>query len=183
MASLLENVGTPSARRLGITLLEGALRRHPRSAVWDDTMWLKARIERASDQPEAAVATLQAILREREPSYLLGNYETAYYHRSQWELAGVLLDDLGRGEEGAAVLDELVASFAFSVFYDDALFRLASVRRELGDIELANEALERLVTERPESQLARRARGILDTGRDPGPLPAWSRPVAVEAAP
>jgi len=142
--------------------------------LWDDALYEKsqalARLKRFAEELDVH----RKILQSRTEAYLFGNYETTYYHRSQYRIAELLLGPLQQRSAGIAALRTFVEEFSYSRKYDDALYLLAVYLFEDGQQNEARRVLDRLVKERPESRYVRRVEALKKTGKDPGPSQPWS---------
>lgn len=161
---------------LAMSLLTYLTEHYPRSALWDNAMYAQANIHHTHGHYSEEIATLRRILLEREPSYILGNYETQFYHRCSWRIAQIYAEFLNQPESAMTELEYFVREFKYSKQYDDALFMLAILQRRSGQLNNSNASLNKLVSDRPNSRLVPRAKSVLLTGHDTGPTPPWSFP-------
>jgi tetratricopeptide (TPR) repeat protein len=139
----------------------------PDSALWDDAVYARSEVLHRLERYPEELDALRALLSHRRKGLLGGVSETAYYHRSQWRIAQVLHYDLGQLALAELALEHFVREYSFSSRFDDALYELAVVRLGRGSLRGAEEALERLALERPESRFNRHASLLLETGMDP----------------
>lgn len=161
---------------IAMSLLTYLTENYPRSALWDNAMYGQANILHTFGRYSDEIATLRRILLEREPSYILGNYETQFYHRCSWRIAQLYAEFLNNPAAAIHELEYFVREFQYSKRFDDALFMLAVLQRKIGHINDSNHTLNKLLTARPNSRLVERARLVLQTGSDTAPPPPWSFP-------
>lgn len=168
--------GTEADDRAALALLTDLTTVYPREALWDDALWLRADVQHRLALYEEELDSLTTLVRTREKPLFFGNYETLYYHRSQYRIALLLRDTLGDLPGAISAFEVFVREYPFSKMYDDALFQLAELYVRAGRGADAAALAERLARERPESRWVQRAKELARTGVDPGPAPPWTDP-------
>ncbi|MFH1277941.1 MAG: tetratricopeptide repeat protein [Candidatus Eisenbacteria bacterium] len=101
-------------------------RRCDRPSVRLDAAFLLARVQREEGNPDGAIATYDGILKDTK--------NVRETNRARFELASVLVDEMGEGERAIPVLEELLRADKYDGL-TDARFLLARGRLITGDFE------------------------------------------------
>ena len=173
---ILVERGTREDDLEALRLLDGLTKEFRRSGHWDDAVWMRADIEHRLGMYQQELADLTELVQTREKPLFFGNYETKYFHRTQYRIANLLRNELEDDLGAIAAFEVFVREYPFSKSYDDALFQLVELYLRTGQKPQAEATSARLTRERPESRFAARARVLAATGRDPGPPPTWTDP-------
>lgn len=104
-----------------------------RPSVRLDASFLLGRVQREDGDPDGAIATYGAIMGETK--------NVRETNRARFELASVLVDDLGDGARAIPVLEELLGAERYDRL-EDARFLLARARLITGDFEGARREYE-----------------------------------------
>jgi tetratricopeptide (TPR) repeat protein len=125
---------------------------YPRGALWDDALTGAARCEERLGRPQAAVATLERLLAEREHSLGLGSYERSRYAEARFHIAELYRDALGDPSRARAEFHRVASEHDTSLLGDDALFEAARLEERAGDQARACRTLRSLAERYPESR-------------------------------
>ncbi|MBX3182140.1 MAG: tetratricopeptide repeat protein [Polyangiaceae bacterium] len=127
---------------------------YPKGALWDDSLFHAAELKVELGQPREAIALLERMLREREPSSLSGSYERPRYGESQHRIAVLYRDALNQPMEAARAFRELRLGFPHHVLRDDAAWEEAKIHHARGDRRAACSAMRWLRDNDPKSRYA-----------------------------
>lgn len=127
---------------------------YPTGALWDDALWYAAKAEERLGRPKQAVAHLERMLKEREPSSLQGSYERPRYAAARYHIAELYRDALGDHARARREFHRVWSEHTTSLLRDDALWNEARLAREDGDEAKACSLLEQLVSKAADSRYA-----------------------------
>jgi len=127
---------------------------YPRGALWDDSLWHASELEERLGDYTAAVAHLERMLAEREPTGSPGSYERPRYDDAQFRIGVLFRDRIHDPERAIAAFLKLYRLHPNSVLRDDALWAAALVARSSGQRGQGCEILRTLVDDLPESRFA-----------------------------
>lgn len=125
---------------------------YPLGRFWDDALWKAADLEDRLNRPAEAIALLERMLREREPSSLNGTYHRPRMAAAQMRVGELYRDRLHDGAAARRAFRRVATDFSVSVFVDDALWSEARLARAAGDERSACQALDLLVDVRKDSR-------------------------------
>ncbi len=125
---------------------------YPHGALWDDALTGAARCEERLGRPDAAVATLERLLAEREHSVGIGSYERSRYAEARFHIAELYRDALGDPSRARAEFHRVASEHDTSLLGDDALFEAARLEGRAGDQARACATLRSLAERYPESR-------------------------------
>jgi TolA-binding protein len=137
------------------TYLEVARRYpYPEGALWDDALWYAAKVEERLGRPKQAVAHLERMLKEREPSSLQGSYERPRYAAARYHIAELYRDALGDHARARREFHRVWSEHTTSLLRDDALWNEARLAQQDGDQDEACSLLEQMVSKAADSRYA-----------------------------
>jgi TolA-binding protein len=125
---------------------------YPRGDVWDDALYEASVLEEKLGRPARAIAHLERMLAEREPSHLQGSYERPRYAQARFRIAELRRDRLNDAPAARREFRRVFAEHPTSPLRDDALWNEAVLARKSGDRAGACAALELLVEELKDSR-------------------------------
>jgi tetratricopeptide (TPR) repeat protein len=140
---------------------------YPDGAYWDDALWHGSELEQALGRPDKAVALLQRMLHEREPSHLQGSYEKPRYAQAQYRIAELYRDDLHDPRRAMDAFRKVFDDFPTTLLRDDALWQEALLARRQGDAVHACQTMEKLTSALKDSRYAPCARAVCPTAPAP----------------
>lgn len=133
---------------------------YPRGALWDDALYRAAELEARLGRPREAIALLERMLREHEPSSLQGSYTRSRFAQARFRIAELyrdaLHDDARARREFQRVWDESPTS----LLRDDALWHKARLEHAAGDRDDACSTLALLTRKAEHSRFAACARAL-----------------------
>lgn len=127
---------------------------YPNGALWDDALWYASLLEEKLGRPERAVAHLERMLAEREPSSLQGSYERPRYASARFRIAELYRDRLADDSRARREFHRVFTDHPTSPLRDDALWNEARLARKAGDRALTCSLTRRLVEDSPDSRFA-----------------------------
>ncbi len=133
---------------------------YPDGAYWDDALWHASELEQAAGRPGKAIALLQRMLHEREPSHLQGSYEKPRYAQAQYRIAELYRDGLDDPRRAMDAFRKVFDDFPTTLLRDDALWQEALLARRVGDGARACQAANKLASALPDSRYAPCARAV-----------------------
>jgi tetratricopeptide (TPR) repeat protein len=139
---------------------------YPRGALWDDALWRAAEIDEHLGNPRAAIAHLERMLREREPSHLQGSYERPRYAEAQFKIAELYRDKIKNLLRARRAFRKVSQEHTTSVLRDDALWQEALLAKKDGDARGACAPLRLLIADEPHSRYAACARLLCPALKD-----------------
>jgi tetratricopeptide (TPR) repeat protein len=162
---LLEKLGR-EAEALGAFLDTARRHPYPKGALWDDALFAASLLEEKLGHPDRAIAHLERMLREKEPSSLnQGSYQRPRYAAARYRVAELYRDRMADRPRAVREFRRVWDEHATSLLRDDALWQAARLEREQGHGEAACELLKRLVSDAPDSRFARCADALCPTLR------------------
>jgi len=125
---------------------------YPRGSLWDDSLFNASRLADAMGQPRTALAHLERMLAEQEPSHLAGIYERPRYAEARWRIAELYRDRLHDPGRARRAFHQVFTEHETTLLRDDALFNEALLARQMGDLPGACSVLRLLAKEQPDSR-------------------------------
>jgi tetratricopeptide (TPR) repeat protein len=125
---------------------------YPFGSLWDDALYRASEMEEKLGRYHEAIALLERMLKEREPSTAMGSYERPKYTPALMRIARLYEERLNDKERARAAYHRLYAEFAHSPLRDDALWREAQLFRAEGKDDAACDRLRTLVGDFPDSR-------------------------------
>ncbi len=122
---------------------------YPFGAYWDDALFHAAELDVELGNPRSAIAHLQRMLEQREPTRVHGSLERPRFGPARFLLAEIYRDELHDDRAARDSFLTLVDEHPTSLLRDDALWEAALLEREP---ERACTDLERLLREMPDSR-------------------------------
>lgn len=147
IARLHEHAGDVDGQRR--TLLRIAARGRFGSQLWDDALWRLSRLEGEAGDAGAEERWLRELLGAREPSRLIGSYESPHHDDAQLRL-GLLRAEAGDVPGALGILLDL-GERETSTLRDDALFEAARLELARGERSGACDLLRRVLAIRDAS--------------------------------
>lgn len=141
-------------------------RRYPRSSYTDDAAWRAAECYGRLGQTEMEYRTLEAMLDEREVSWIMADYESRYYVPALLRMAAIR-EKQGRLLDAVSVLHRFRDTYDLSLKRDDTGFDIVRLLVAAGRREEAAEMLRELKATYPESRFTRKAEALLAAGAAP----------------
>ncbi|HVR18671.1 MAG TPA: tetratricopeptide repeat protein [Polyangiaceae bacterium] len=152
-ARLLERAGSLGPAR--DAYIETATRHpYPEGALWDDALARAAELELRLERPLHAIALLERMLAEREPSTGLGSYERGRYAEARFRIAEIYRDRLADPRRARAEFRRVYEEHPTSLLRDDALWHEALVSLDDREPDAACAPLRLLVERLPDSRYA-----------------------------
>ncbi|MCC6898907.1 MAG: tetratricopeptide repeat protein [Polyangiaceae bacterium] len=162
-ARLLEKLGRDT-EALAAFLDAAARFPYPEGALWDDALHSASVLEEKLGRPDRAIAHLERMLREKEPSSLKqGSYERPRYAAARYRVAELYRDRIGDKARATREFRRVWDEHPTSLLKDDALWQAARIERERGRSEAACELLEVLRSDAPDSRFAACATALCPT--------------------
>ena len=125
---------------------------YPHGALWDDALFRASEMEEKLRRPRAAIAHLQEMLAEREPSHLQGSYQRPRFAAAQYRIATLYRDALGDPARAQREFVRVWAEHTTSILRDDALWQAAKLAHSASDDSKACDLLQTLKSDFPESR-------------------------------
>jgi TolA-binding protein len=125
---------------------------YPRGVYWDDALYRAADLDAELGAPADAVAVLERLLAEREPSFAQGSYERGRYADAQYRIGVLYRDALHDPPRARQAFERLWATHPTSRLRDDAAWNAARLAAASGDAEGACRDLRSLIAGYPESR-------------------------------
>lgn len=125
---------------------------YPQGAYWDDALWHASLIDEELGDYRAAIADLERMLREQEPSSLQGSYQRQRFGEARYRIAELCRDRLGDEERARRVFHQVWTDHPTSLRRDDALWNEAILAKKAHDGAAACRALELLASGMPDSR-------------------------------
>jgi outer membrane protein assembly factor BamD (BamD/ComL family) len=125
---------------------------YPKGALFDDALYHAADLEDRLGRPEAAIAHLERMLKERETTSLIGSYERPKYLPAAKRIAELYRDRLDDPRRARDSYWRIYREFTHSTSRDDALFEAALLSRKLGEASETCRALDQLGRTFPDSR-------------------------------
>lgn len=135
-------------------------RRFPRSSYTDDAAWKAADCYGRIGETEMEYRTLEAMLDEREVSWIMADYESRYYVPALLRMAAIR-EKQGRLLDAVAVLRRFRDTYDLSLKRDDTGFDIVRLLVAAGRRDEAFDMLAELQETYPESRFTRKAYGLL----------------------
>ena len=125
---------------------------YPTGAYWDDALWHASLLEEELGNPRAAIAHLERMLREQEPSSLQGSYQRKRFGDARYRIAELYRDRLGDERRARREFHRVWTEHPTNLQRDDALWNEAVLARKAGDTAATCDALELLAQGMPKSR-------------------------------
>lgn len=135
-------------------------RRFPRSSFTDDAAWRAAACYGRLGNTEMEYRTLEAMLDEREVSWIMANYESRYYGPSLFRMAAIR-EQQGRLLDAVAVLHRFRDTYDLSLKRDDTGFDIVRLLLAAGQRDQAEAMVTELRDTFPDSRFTRKAQALL----------------------
>lgn len=148
---------------------------YPRGALWDNALYHASILEESLGRPSEAIAHLERMLKEREPSHGIGSYERPLYSRAQFRIGRLYETRLGSNERAKAAYHRLYADMTTSRLRDDALWRESRILRKEGSQDEACKTLRVLLKNFPDSRYAACAKAECEAAGKESPCPTYLR--------
>jgi TolA-binding protein len=126
--------------------------RYPIGALWDDSLYRAAEIDQRLGRPRDALADLEAMLRQAEPSLLNGSYTRPRYPDATMFAARIYRDDLHDRAEARRMFHAAYANFPTWQLRDQALWLEAQLWKDDGKTDEECGVLEKLASDFPDSR-------------------------------
>jgi TolA-binding protein len=126
--------------------------RYPFGALWDDALYRASEMEEKLGRHREAIAVLERMLKEREPSVSMGSYERPKYTPALMRIAKLYQERLQDRTNARAAYHRLYTDFTHSPMRDDALWREAELWRSDGKNGEACDVLRTLAGDFPDSR-------------------------------
>jgi tetratricopeptide (TPR) repeat protein len=126
--------------------------RYPVGALWDDSLYRAAELDRRLGRPRDALADLDAMLRQAEPSLLNGSYTRPRYPDATMFAARIWRDDLHDKAEARKMFHAAYADFPTWQLRDQALWLEAELWKADGRTDEECGVLAKLASEFPDSR-------------------------------
>jgi TolA-binding protein len=139
--------------------------RFPRSSFTDDAAWRAAACYGRLGNTDMEYRTLEAMLDEREVSWIMADYESRYYVPALLRMA-VIREQQGRLLDAVAVLHRFRDTYDLSLKRDDTGFDIVRLLLAAGQRDEAAAMVTELRETFPDSRFTRRAQALL-TGEGP----------------
>lgn len=157
-ALILNNdLGSPEA---AVTLYLELARSHPDSPLFDDSLWLAAKIRRKQKRFADAILIYNRLLATREDAFGGASYLSEWMDDSQLAIAQIWLMDYKKPKRAQAEFRKVISGFDRSVLRDDAQFWIVLCEVERGRLKEAKSALRTLKRDYPDSRYVRRKAGL-----------------------
>lgn len=125
---------------------------YPSGALWDDSLWELSLIDEQLGDYRAAIAVLERMLAEQEPSGMNGSYERPRYAPARFRIAVLYRDRLRDAAAARRAFHAVWTHHPTSLLRDDALWNEALLAREAGDEAAACRVLGELGRGMPDSR-------------------------------
>jgi tetratricopeptide (TPR) repeat protein len=125
---------------------------YPRGAFWDDSLFRASLLDEKLGHVDLAIADLERMLLQREPSLFTGSYERPRYEPAMVRLCALYRDRVHDAARARECFHRLYTDFTTSELRDDALWEEARLYRESGDAGAACARLATLVHDFPDSR-------------------------------
>ncbi len=135
-------------------------RRFPRSSFTDDAAWRAAACYGRLGKPELEYGTLEAMLDEREVSWIMADYESRYYVPALLRMAAIR-EQQGRLLDAVAVLHRFRDTYDLSLKRDDTGFDIVRLLLAAGHRDEAAAMVAELRETFPDSRFTRKAQALL----------------------
>lgn len=153
-ARLLERLGRDH-EALTAYLDSAARFPYPEGALWDDSLHAASLLEEKLGRPDRAIAHLERMLREKEPSSLKqGSYERPRYAAARYRVAELYRDRIGDKLRAVREFRRVWDEHPTSLLKDDALWQAARLEHDRGEAGAACKLMKVLVSEAPDSRFA-----------------------------
>ena len=153
-ARLLERLGRDH-EALTAYLDSAARFPYPEGALWDDSLHAASLLEEKLGRPDRAIAHLERMLREKEPSSLKqGSYERPRYAAARYRVAELYRDRIGDKPRAVREFRRVWDEHPTSLLKDDALWQAARLEHDRGEAGAACKLMKVLVSEAPDSRFA-----------------------------
>ena len=134
--------------------------RFPRSSFTDDAAWRAAACYGRLGNTDMEYRTLEAMLDEREVSWIMADYESRYYVPALLRMA-VIREQQGRLLDAVAVLHRFRDTYDLSLKRDDTGFDIVRLLLAAGQRDEAAAMVTELRETFPDSRFTRRAQALL----------------------
>lgn len=125
---------------------------YPVGDLWDDSLYAASIDEEKLGDYRAAIAVLQRMLKQDEPSFFTGSYELPRYPQAQFRIAVLYRDRLHDDQAARRAFHKVWTDHPTSLLRDDALWNEALLAKKDGDTPAACSALELLSRGMPHSR-------------------------------
>ncbi len=137
------------------TLYLELARVHPGSPLFDDSLWLAAKIRRGQKRFADAILIYNRLLATREDAFGGASYLSEWMDDSQMAIAQIWLVDRRKPKRAQAEFRRVITGFDRSVLRDDAQLWIVLCEVERGRLDRAQKALRVLKRDYPDSRYVR----------------------------
>ncbi len=125
---------------------------YPVGALWDDALWEVSMIDEQQGDYRGAIAVLQRMLAEQEPSSMTGTYQRPRYAPARFRIAVLYRDRLHDDAAARRAFHDVWTHHPTSLLRDDALWNEALLARKAGDESAVCHVLGELADGMPDSR-------------------------------
>lgn len=146
---------------------------HPLSGLRDDAMWHLANLEIRRGNTRRALLLLRLLTEDRDDSWYLGTYDSAYADDARFMRGMIFLDTLHAPRRARGEFEAFLEEFPESILRDDARWDAIECLLQAGDGDAALEACDALKEAEPKSRYVKRCtelRTAIEGGASPRSL-------------
>lgn len=125
---------------------------YPIGDLWDESLYAASFDDEKLGEYRAAIAVLERMLKQDEPSFLTGSYELPKYPLAQYRIAVLYRDRLHDDQAARRAFRKVWTDHPTSRLRDDALWNEALLATKDGDVPAACSTLELLAHGMPDSR-------------------------------
>jgi tetratricopeptide (TPR) repeat protein len=125
---------------------------YPFGDLWDDSLYAASIDDEKLGDYRAAIAVLERMLKQDEPSFLTGSYELPRYPQAQFRIAVLYRDRLHDDRAARRAFHKVWTDHPTTLLRDDALWNEALLAKKDGDTPAACSALELMAHGMPYSR-------------------------------
>jgi len=147
--------GDLASPEAAVTLYLELARVHPDSPLFDDSLWLAAKIRRKQKRFADAILIYKRLLATREDAFGGASYLSEWMDDSQMAIAQIWLVDYRKPKRAQVEFQKVIDDFDRSVLRDDAQFFIVLCEAERGRLAEAKRELKKLKQDYPDSRYVR----------------------------